>query len=1074
MLKLQQKKEGSNITIATTTQGRQKVATYGFKEYVGEFGDLLSITEGGAEGDIVSYSPNTYVKGHRAWDNLLMFGNVVMYDIDNHMRIEDMVAIMDSLNVNYIITTTTSHTDELHKFRLLIEGSTTALRDDMLKETYKYRLGLIANDIDSELLNVIDTKCIDTSRQYKCNTSGNQISYSRLDTGNIIDLDYYTEEAKKEKTLRLREGKALGSIVSSGKGYKNHRIATLPLYLKEYDVEMTIEEVLSESSILELGFDDNDVWTNIECPWDTHTHSANPTYLYRTHSTVGIKCHACDRNNYIHINEVGAYEIEPEYTKLPTTNLPIDTTGFLSDMKSIYEGRGLTYSDSLVESWLSGCNAMNQVISDNLYGEVSTHKQYLMSLATGGGKTTMMEVGAIRAVKSGHKVLLIATKIDTINNIMESINKQSGGAEIAMSFHGQMDNEGKGSDYYHPYAHTVHQKLKKEAERCKVSVKAYMEDYPIILITQASYTMLQEETRTESLERATKGRDLIIVDEAISFNNDISVTQEDLELLVEVKRIIDEGRWLHTDEVEFDILSSGDESFKHLVSPLLDLCKRVKEEDFKQKNIKATDELIQITDADTQMEVAVGINQALLDSINLEYDTYREHLAGLRGYFRIAINHKRLNKSGEFGGSDNSVRNPWFTSQAIEELYPKYGDIDEKLYQKYLKKHIWGVINGLIDLLEAKTFYFKRYGKIEICSATRVAPKDVAILYLDGTADVDLSGTLLQQYKDIAKLKEDAIFIELPTDVRDYSNTTIHLADVPTGRTTICKKESGEDSKKTILSGSKAQDSFNALVSSLPEFDKDDKVLFIGYKDMVSIFKGLDLGYEYDFTYWQGFYGENRWGDYNKVVMFGQPRTPDNLYYNKHMLMTGYTHAIQEADKNDKELRVYKQSIWASSVIQGINRSRTRKPIDVAGNHKPVDVYITVHTSNYPSYTDYLIKQLRKQMPNCEIKNDWELKSWTKAEPAKNKRGRPVKCDWVARIVAAVEENLHKKKGSTVTMREIANVCGMVEAGDSKPNKNWRLHVKEAEEVLKSKGIIGVRPPGKAAVFQRVGKGLMR
>lgn len=183
---------------------------------------------GSALNSSCSYTAGSFKSSSRSKKNFIDESmNILMYDIDEGMTIEECLVLLKDYNI--IILTTKNHSPMLHKFRVLLQMKTTF--DKSFNDYYSSAVGLFAKYHGLTL----DDNARDISR-YFAGFVGAEVYYNY---GGEVDFCSCLEKAKKLKdkktkiVMKLKEQTA--KVYTSDKKWNMDEIVELPKYNKIVD-----------------------------------------------------------------------------------------------------------------------------------------------------------------------------------------------------------------------------------------------------------------------------------------------------------------------------------------------------------------------------------------------------------------------------------------------------------------------------------------------------------------------------------------------------------------------------------------------------------------------------------------------------------------------------------------------------------------------------------------------------------------------------------------------------------------------------------------------------------------------
>lgn len=157
------------------------------------------------QGSIV-YSNITWKTNHRRKDNAILDSiNLLVLDIDSGLTIQEVL----EFDFKALLLTTTSHTDEHHKFRVLIPCAKNISFEN--HEDFK----LFMSTVDEKYFDsCADKTCLEAGRAY---ISTNSAMIYRTNSTKIIDVDFVLEEVRLKKFKQNIQKVFIEPVVSFGK-----------------------------------------------------------------------------------------------------------------------------------------------------------------------------------------------------------------------------------------------------------------------------------------------------------------------------------------------------------------------------------------------------------------------------------------------------------------------------------------------------------------------------------------------------------------------------------------------------------------------------------------------------------------------------------------------------------------------------------------------------------------------------------------------------------------------------------------------------------------------------------------
>lgn len=272
---------------------------------------------------------------------------------------------------------------------------------------------------------------------------------------------------------------------------------------------------------------------------------------------------------------------------------------------------------------------------------------------------------------------------------------------------------------------------------------------------------------------------------------------------------------------------------------------------------------------------------------------------------------------------------------------------DLRLYRNTLKK---------LHVILKDWFYWGKGGRrgAIMSHSQLLLPWDFrGAVVLDATAKTDIIYKLL-----------GAPPSEVPAGARTYANATLHISrGHDLGRNTLLKKPT-TNAKRLVKYYSqhlKGQD------------PAPKHVLFIVHKRLAPYvreqLRRQHFPWRCAVAYWGNLDGRNDWDKYDTCIVFGLPYMPPQVSANAIM-------AIQRPSDDsflrDKKLRQsVRNSQMAVPIIQGMNRIRSRKTIDSAGNCAPCHWYLPL--SSEDNLSDAVERHIEVAMPELNVDREWNF-----------------------------------------------------------------------------------------------------
>ena len=156
----------------------------------------------------------------------------------------------------------------------------------------------------------------------------------------------------------------------------------------------------------------------------------------------------------------------------------------------------------------------------------------------------------------------------------------------------------------------------------------------------------------------------------------------------------------------------------------------------------------------------------------------------------------------------------------------------------------------------------------------------------------------------------------------------------------------------------------------------DRQVFIVSHKGAEASLQGYDTGFKCMLGHWGAIDGSNKFRNCDTVVIYGLPYLPD--YWTANVFM-----ALQEPQETDwlrdpskrqygdhEDIRqALKNGQISTSIIQAINRIRSRKVIDVAGNCPHAEIYMLLPEGRL---AEMILNDIKRMMPGIIIDESWQ------------------------------------------------------------------------------------------------------
>lgn len=255
-----------------------------------------------------------------------------------------------------------------------------------------------------------------------------------------------------------------------------------------------------------------------------------------------------------------------------------------------------------------------------------------------------------------------------------------------------------------------------------------------------------------------------------------------------------------------------------------------------------------------------------------------------------------------------------------------------------------------IEAMLSRFAYYARKGNYHTLNSSQfLLPAELpGPVVLDATAESNVLWDLMG---------ERALVQPVPDNTRSYRNVTLHVSrDKGLGKGTMMDK--GEARMARLL---------HHLEGDL----KDRSVLLVCHKDIEHHALSFEPKFKrYAVGHWGAIDGRNDWQDYDTAVIFGLPYRDNIWAFNTFFAIQGAQNdewlrkpSWKEQPNFLNEMQVMQIS---ASVVQAINRVRSRRVTDAEGNCPKTEVYIVLPQG---AVGDEILRTIRLAMPGVQHRN---------------------------------------------------------------------------------------------------------
>ncbi len=606
---------------------------------------------------------------------------------------------------------------------------------------------------------------------------------------------------------------------------------------------------------------------------------------------------------------------QPNLQSILTTenmpDIPVDPNNFSTKVIHELRRRDVVIADGLTNIMIEMCKIFNYTIASQ------NDSSYLKSLAypaqTGIGKSTGLKC-YVSMLKNESSLIVVAT-VDEAIKYCEEINNLSNDNHYARcyySLYGKKDN-----------AVRVENNILKEC-RC-------------IVITHKMFQLVNQSVNIDFYRLyQEKQRDLVVIDEKLSFYEQYKVTYKQIDKLVvkiehsirfseKIKSIPKHKKCLKfikglklyfesqekhiiTDKYSINILNdNGYDIAELLAQTTLNSLSNISENETEATPSRNKQEAISEYFKSLGIELQLGIKPVTMIS-NISLKQYFDE------------------KGFDIEEMLNLLKN--ILNTRIDELFEEIkqlGGIENSHYKQKIKQNALKPILDLEQIVKDAFLLYKSNHETCIFVVNNISHNLGHSVILDATAN-------LNEFYTVANRAFGQIGLVPATQIRKYSNLNIHKASgFNQSRTVIYRDKSPvemQSTARTYLSYA-----YNELA------DTDDKMLIISHKDFLNHLERECIDRRIVFTHWGNHVGKNDWSDCNKVMIVGwnylNPLAHLSNIYNAGIEIDLVTYRLDE-----KTIKNFEITQLADDLVQGVMRSRARIIDTKDGDCKSTDIYL--------------------------------------------------------------------------------------------------------------------------------------
>lgn len=533
------------------------------------------------------------------------------------------------------------------------------------------------------------------------------------------------------------------------------------------------------------------------------------------------------------------------------------------------------------------------------------NKNMLLVHAAQTGTAKSLSLKMYLSTLSKESSLIVVSKVDEAKEYCKFINDQRGDQDYARCYYALTDKN-KTSEY---------------------RVENYeLKNYQCIVISHEMFRKLNQSDILNNFRLYNKKqRDLIVIDEHISFYNSYKITQNEITKLKD--NLIKFSEQLGLDE--------NDNGIK-LVDGILNLFDMYEEEfnDRSYEKIKITS--LPNSSVDSE-ELLHNINDIELETIEHIYNQKIEML--------------------------------------LKEL-KEISSVSSGIYEADLSKGIRGLLDRIQGLFQYQDDhydinYYNGNSEKLLFRVENIVNKLGSCIILDATASINESYKIAYRYNT-------GTFETTVRQTRKYNNLTVHKAKgYPQSRYRLYKGITSEQAKqnaKMYISHA------NNILQS-----PDDKMLIITHKDFKKYLVDECDDNRIVMTHWGDHVGSNKWNDCNKVMVIGWNFFNEFQHiFNGLNALNDDAYNNRKFHLSNDVIQALETTQLADDLIQGVMRSKARNVATRDGDCEQTDVYLYYEDKDL--HND-VIEAFISHFPDVNVQ-DWTPvgleKSVRKTKPNKN------------------------------------------------------------------------------------------
>jgi hypothetical protein len=572
---------------------------------------------------------------------------------------------------------------------------------------------------------------------------------------------------------------------------------------------------------------------------------------------------------------------------------PVDPKVFIQKVTNTLQSHSVFVSADTPKVLKELCGLLNLSITNPKTNTLTNKRFWAFPAQTGVGKSVSLQTYV--SLLNNESTLIVVSKKEEAEKYCDHINQLRGNPSYAKCF------------YYEPNPSGAHPNLVNNVKSLK--------QVQCLVVTHERFRKINNTGDVENFSYylpATVGketkRDLVVIDEKLSFYNKTTFTVEALEELVSFVK----NGFAYSPAVQSVCTPA------HILNVLQELLNLLNEYLIKPQKVHSIAEY----ELFERLE-AKGLKQ-------LDFDIL------------LSVVEERLNEiSTELKGVSSSNDSP-FTSNLIEKSLKQVEQLQHILIQ-----------NDPASDDNYRSFVLFKDQKKHLVSVNNIYSRLGSCVVLDATAQFN------EFYNFANKSGFSSIAMVPAPQIRKYQNLTIHKAKGFSQSRSALYKGENVDQKQTAK---------QYLSYAKNELQTDDQMLIVCHKEFKTTLEAQNKDQRICFTHWGNHVGRNEWSHCNKVMLIGWNYLPvietlSTIYASG--MGSADLHITQALRNKPGLLQQFKVSQIVDDLVQATMRSKTRVIATMDSDCHPTSMYL-FYPDNKESKA--VVDLFEKQFPQAIVK----------------------------------------------------------------------------------------------------------